>query len=82
MVVKVIFQNQQLEIFQGSKIKICGKLEDHQLGKTFVARFDKSGFTFFPKFLPSSLPRICKHFFRHFMTYNLHIYLTLLLLEN
>ena len=47
MVVKVIFQNEQLDIFQGSKITIYGKLEDHRLSKTFATRFDKSGYTFF-----------------------------------
>ena len=53
MVVKVMFQNQQLDIFQGSKLTIYGKLEDHRLSKTFAARFDKSGYMFFKN---SSLP--------------------------
>ena len=74
MVVKVIFQNEQLDIFQGSKITIYGKLEDQQSSSTFATRF--AGVYVFQKFLRSSLPHICKDFFRHFISYSLYIILS------
>ena len=83
MVVKAMFQNQQLDIFQSSKITINGKLEHHRLSKTFAARFDKSGYTFFENFfLPPSLTYANIPSDTSLVISYILFYLILLLLEN
>ena len=70
-------------IFQGSKITVYGKLEDHRLSKTFATRFDKSGYTFFKNSsLPPSLTYANIPSDTSLVIIYILFYLILLLLEN
>ena len=80
MVVEVIFQTYQLDIFQGSKINDFWETGRSPIKQNIFDSFWQKRISVFQEFLPSSLPPKCENFFRHVISYSLYIILCLMLL--